>query len=432
MPITTSLAEKITFEEYLNELNDSIHSENSKQRLKLFLDGEPSRVFRNSISLELRRKQGTFFSSKKLAKTLFKMSEKYISNNSRIIDPTCGIGDLLLPFATKIAIGKNFVDIIKTWDNLIVAYDIDPILIKTTKIRLLLLSKLLDPRNNSASNLIYENSFRNIEVNSFKELKISLRPEDIIVFNPPFGSTLVTEENTWGNGRIQTAALFTIELLKKVLTGQNIFAVLPDVLRSGSRYDRWRDSIIKETDILQIKSFGRFDKNTDVDVFLVHLQKKKSNNVYNVKWTPTTRKEKINKYFDISVGPVVPFRLTGEGKNFIYINTKNALPWKGLKNLEKKIRFVGKSHKAPFVVVRRTSSPNDKNRAVPTLVNNPGNFVVENHLFVLSPKDGEVQTCKLLIRNLRNPKTNRWLNKYIRCRHLTKKSLLELPWWSNE
>lgn len=432
MHLPISKVSVLTFEEYLSKLNGSINLKNSKKNLNLILDGEPSRIFRDNVSLEFRRQHGAFFTNKKLASTLFKMSERYVSRNSRVIDPTCGIGDLLIPFASKMASGKNVTTTISLWNDQIFGCDINPILIEATKIRLFFLAKLLNGSINTFPNFRINDHFSNILVKDFFELDLKFERTDVIVCNPPFGSIQSNKQYSYGNGKMQRAAIFMHRLVENITTGQNIFAILPDVLRSGSRYEKWRNSITEIADVVQIKRYGRFDKYTDVDVFLIHFQKKKNKNVYSVKWVPTSSKESLGKHFDICVGPVVPFRLKNTGDKFIYVNTKNALPWKGIKNLSKRIKFNGKYHKAPFVVVRRTSGPNDNYRAVPTLINARGKFVVENHLFVLTPKDGSVKKCKLLIKNLKNQRTNKWLNEYIRCRHLTKKSLLELPWWSNE
>ena len=427
-----SQTESIKFEEYLNNLNNLKHLPNSKKSIKLILDGEPSRIFRDSFSLDYRREQGTFFSSHKLSYTLFRMADNYITPNAKVVDPTCGIGDLLLPFAAKLAAEKKFNEIIETWNNQIYGYDINSLLVRTTKIRLYYLSKLIDNNQNTLKYISVNKIIKNIAKRDFNDFNLNLQAKDIIIFNPPFGSMLAPEEISWGRGKIQTAAFFTINLLDKLPEGTNLFAVLPDVLRSGSRYGHWREEINKISDVLEIRMYGRFDSQTDVDVFIIHLKKKKTKNYNSIAWTPTTNSRKVEQYFNVCVGAVVPFRLKEEGKHCNYIDTKNALPWKGLKSLTTSVKFNGKSHRAPFVVVRRTSSPNDKQRIVPSLITKSGDFAVENHLFVLSPKDGTIETCKKLIENFKNPKTNRWINKYIRCRHLTKISLLELPWWLNE
>ena len=55
---------------------------------------------------------------------------------------------------------------------------------------------------------------------------------------------------------------------------------------------------------------------------------------------------------------------------------------------------------------------------------------VENHLIVLLPKNGDVQTCRELVHRLRFAKTDAWLDSRLRCRHLTTGALAEMPWWS--
>ena len=95
-------------------------------------------------------------------------------------------------------------------------------------------------------------------------------------------------------------------------------------------------------------------------------------------------------------------------------------------------RFEGRVFSPPFVVVRRTSRPGDKHRALGTIINNARPVAVENHLLVLLPKDGTVKACRELLRVLRKPQTTQWLDQYIRCRHLTVSALADLPWWSDE
>ena len=82
----------------------------------------------------------------------------------------------------------------------------------------------------------------------------------------------------------------------------------------------------------------------------------------------------------------------------------------------------------PFVVVRRTSSPSDRNRAVATVIVGEKSVAVENHLLVLLPKDGEVKNCHKLVQVLALAGTNDFLNAGIRCRHLTTGVVAQIPW----
>jgi len=89
--------------------------------------------------------------------------------------------------------------------------------------------------------------------------------------------------------------------------------------------------------------------------------------------------------------------------------------------------FSGPAFNPPFVVIRRTSRPGDKFRAVGTAILGAKPVAVENHLIACTPKDGSVETCRVLLRQLRKPETNDFLNRTIRCRHLTVSSVKHLP-----
>jgi hypothetical protein len=82
----------------------------------------------------------------------------------------------------------------------------------------------------------------------------------------------------------------------------------------------------------------------------------------------------------------------------------------------------------PFVAIRRTSSPSDTFRAAGTLVIGKQMIAAENHLIIARPKSGSIDDCRKLLRMLRNPDTNNFLNQRIRCRHLTVSAVREIPW----
>lgn len=67
-------------------------------------------------------------------------------------------------------------------------------------------------------------------------------------------------------------------------------------------------------------------------------------------------------------------------------------------------------------------------RASAVLIRSDEPVAVENHLIVLTPRDGTIKTCKTLLEILACETTTEWLDKRIRCRHLTVGVLKELPW----
>ncbi|MDI7120349.1 SAM-dependent DNA methyltransferase, partial [Escherichia coli] len=62
----------------------------------------------------------------------------------------------------------------------------------------------------------------------------------------------------------------------------NISAILPDVLRSGSRYHHFRDFISSEMKAT-CEIYGRFNSQTDVDVFILSGIKTE-NNLEKIEW----------------------------------------------------------------------------------------------------------------------------------------------------
>jgi hypothetical protein len=132
--------------------------------------------------------------------------------------------------------------------------------------------------------------------------------------------------------------------------------------------------------------------------------------------------------FSVSVGSVVPHRDPEVGTSLPYIHAR-ILPLHGdWRSASETRRFSGSTVPPPFVVVRRTSAPNQRRRLTATLILGTQTVAVENHLLVLRPLDGRVGTCRELLRLLRRTTSTEWINLRIRCRHLTVEALRELPW----
>ena len=136
--------------------------------------------------------------------------------------------------------------------------------------------------------------------------------------------------------------------------------------------------------------------------------------------------------FDVSVGPVVSYRDPHKGRWFPFIVSRGLPEWQTATDLPRKRRFLGQTFDPPFVVVRRTSRPGDRHRAVGTIIAGDRAVAVENHLIVARPRDSKLKTCEALLSVLHTPKTSSWLNQRICCRHLTVVAVRDLPWWRPE
>jgi hypothetical protein len=226
------------------------------------------------------------------------------------------------------------------------------------------------------------------------------------------------------------AAIFLDNSLDRMTPGGEILAILPEVLRSGSNYRKWRKHVGERAQIMLVKPFGIFDESADIDVFLVHLRKRERSEP-NLKRWPEYRNSKatVGSLFAVNVGRVVPFRNEENGPRYPYIHPRCVPPWKEMKSFPESVRFSGGIHQTPFVAIRRTSRPEHAYRAAATIITGADEVAVENHLIVCQPKDRKLATCRKLLRVLKTRETNRHLNRRIRCRHLTIESIASIRIW---
>src|SRR5260370_36345176 len=241
----------------------------------------------------------------------------------------------------------------------------------------------------------------------------------------------------WNAGLVTEAALFLEKCVKNALPGAKIVAILPDVLRTGSRYVRWRECIEKYAKIEEVKLAGCFDASTDVDTFVCKLLVSNNASKGGLDWwisNPVLDRStrKVDDYFEVRVGPVVPYRDPLDGPSYPYIHAHRLPTWQSIEANSEFRNFSGTTFVPPFVVVRRTSRPSDRYRAVGTIIVGEHPVAVENHLIVLKPRSNTLDECVELLDVLRCTKTNDWLNERIRCRHLTVTALRELPWWTEK
>ena len=144
--------------------------------------------------------------------------------------------------------------------------------------------------------------------------------------------------------------------------------------------------LVENSKYLEVETCGRFDTDTDVDVFILHIIKSSlpkglSFNIVNNNTNTTSN------YFDICVGSVVPHRDPEKGQTCKYLHAKNTHFNKVVERIDEKKRYAGKTFKAPFLTIRRTSSPSDNPRCKVSVINSRGKIAVENHLIVLKPKN---------------------------------------------
>lgn len=413
------------------DLCELISSDDS--RLFSLLNGRASEVLQ-TVSPDIRKKSGIFFTCRELSNRMIKKISDLLSRGLKVADPNFGAGDLLLACAEYFPLGSNLLNTVNKWADIVSGYELFDEFITAAKLRLVLMAAIRSKDVLGITDILLQSdSFPGLKKQDFVSSKNNYKDIDCFVLNPPFGYMNAPDDCQWASGKIQTAGWFLDKLFRSSHPGQHILAILPDVLRSGTRYHKWRKFIGEMSSSIKIEAAGRFDAGTDVDVFILHAVVR-SENENGVPWPekePCTSRNYTNTvsdYFDVCIGTIVPHRDPKEGHLFPYLHAKNAKQGQLINKISETIRTTHKVFNSPFVVLHRTSSPNDNPRCVASIVKDRRKVAVENHLIILKPKTGNVDMCQRLIDIFNSQITSDFLNQRIRCRHLTVSSVNEIPW----
>ncbi len=397
------------------------------------LDGQAAVRLRDTTALDTRRSRGAFFSSTRLRS--FALAEEPSSGGSCIatLDPAVGAGDLLIEVARRMPVSHDLVQTLQQWGLLLHGRDLEPEFVRLTKARLVMLAVSRGATENGDVSTDLGQFFPQIRVGDGLELLDSGWVGGHVVMNPPFTYHLADEGTSWTSGRTNLAATFLAAFCQNARPGTKLTAILPDVIRTGSRYARLRSLACEQIHISSVEPFGRFDDWADVDVFVLRgMARAPQPNTSEVKWWPGRPGRTLGDRFDVHVGPVVPHRDIEYGPKHPYLDARSVPLGGEFDSSDADLGgFQRRLFRPPFVLVRRTSRPGDKSRGVGTVVVGSQDVLVENHLIVLKPKDGLIHTCRRAAELLGSRYAKAWLDERIRCRHLTVRALRELRWFDS-
>lgn len=419
---------------YLMELKATLSTEDDSKALSSTHSAcKANAELRRLVPLERLREAGAFFTSVPLAQEALKYIANTLDDDSVVLDPTCGAGELLILCAIQSPSTLSLPQLLRRWTKNYIGRDLHESFVEVAKLRLLYALA----EHNGLISRISSRSLTNLKSNIvaksiFEDLGVVKKASHIVV-NPPYTMIAAPEECKWSSGRVNAAAVFLDAVIQNAKPGTRIAAILPEVLRSGARYGKWRGFVSKRCHVERVRTWGRFDEHTDVHVFMLDCvikDERTESSPLQVDWVsaPESANE-LNDYFDISVGPVVHYRDPHKGHWKPYLISKGLPVWETIDKPAKNRRYQGRTILPPFVVVRRVSRPEDAYRARPTIITGQRDVAVDNHLLVLKPKNGSLAKCKQLLTVLKDERTNEWLNQRIRCRHLTVGAMKKLPWW---
>ncbi|MEV7905645.1 N-6 DNA methylase [Streptomyces anulatus] len=426
---------------HLRELTTAATSGRSGLRHHLLasIDGEASEQLRRLVPLDYRRQVGAFFTPAALKQRVSGIlnSDAY---SERYLDPACGSGDLLLAASQALPIQGSLKETLEDWTDRLHGWDINSDFVEAARSRLVIAALLRHDHQvqNERFNLNTSKYFANISTkDGLEALKRQKAFVGHIVLNPPFSVVSSTSSQSWTSRPTSAAALFTYLAAHHLTDGSHLTAILPDVLRSGSRYTSWRTQMNSILMRSSLEIYGQFDEHADVDVFLLsakivrgHLSES-STAWWDVDSSAKEIFHSVNDFFSVRVGTVVDNRDPLDGPEFPFARARD-LPSHGvISTPSRRRRFTRRVFEPPFVLVRRTSRPStaqQQPRLAGVLINGREPVAVDNHLIVASPRDGRAESCQALLEVLSSPATSEWLNNRIRCRHLTVGAVREIPW----
>lgn len=417
----------------LVEFYDSIADSFDIQKINELIDlDNADAVLRAVLPIEEMRAIGSFFTGQALSTKAVESFGKVISAKSVVLDPTCGTGNLLIECSRKLSTKSSLTETLKIWGSVLRGYDIHESFVEATKLRLILeaLSRGAQKNCSLSEAITYLPGIKTADAMSICEAQLS----DIthVLMNPPFSSWPSPKNNYWNLGKVNAAGVIFDHMLRVLPSNCEVSAILPDVLRSGSRYDKWRQFINTKIDA-KICIIGRFNKKTNVDVFILNGTLQDNITDQRILWSAENlASSKIGDHFDVCIGPLVAYRDPQDGFLVPYAHSNNIPLWEITTDFSEKRKFKGRLIAPPFVVVRRTSSPSNRFRAAGAIIANTTPVAVENHLIVIKPKNGELSQCKALLKVLKCSKTNLFINEKIRCRHLTVGVMKEVPFMEND
>ncbi|CAL9459692.1 hypothetical protein SUDANB1_02606 [Streptomyces sp. enrichment culture] len=417
---------------HIDGVLDSLQSRGEAVRPQVdrLLDGHSAAELRRLVPLSYRRQVGAFFTPSNLRA---KVAEVLAATPAEsYLDPTCGAGDLLLAATEVMPLRATVPETLANWGENLHGWDLHEEFVQTAR-RRVALSAL--KRHYEISGHFDESTNLLEHLNGIQQADArtqEAKPVDAVVLNPPFTRAPASSGCNWAQGKTSNAAIFFLDALQHVRRGGYITAILPDSLRSGSNFNKWRATVECHTDVTHVERLGVFDDHTDIDVFLLVAKVRTTGpSRQSVPWwSKPPEGRTVGDLFEVRVGTVVDNRDPHEGESRPFLVARD-LPASGRAEIPSRRRlFSGRLFEPPFVAIRRTSRPTEgsASRAAGVIVTGDQEVAVDNHLLVAKPLKGGVKACNALVKMLAESSTNEMLDDRISCRHLTVSAIKQLPW----
>lgn len=423
------------YEPYVESLKDlaarTVTRGSSADEVEAALDGAASRALTKLVDRPARREAGAYFTSGIWKARLLEVLPAHLAG--AWLDPACGAGDLLICVARRLPIRRTLSATLNEWARFLHGVDLHPQFVEAAKLRLLALAAsrhaVCHPRSKPGQ-IDLDSLFPNIRTgDGLAALRESRQDLEGIIMNPPFTMQAAPRYLGWGTGGVTMAGLF-VDAAVTWNRGKRIVALLPDVVRTGSRYAALRKGLEERLTSATVGDIGKFGPDADVDVFVLAGIATAQSLGGTLEWWPgpLATATPLSSYAKVSVGTIVDNRDLHDGPWQPYLTARELGREVTMEVPERRRRTTRAPEVPPFVVLRRTSRPATGGRALdPVVVLGQTPVVVDNHLIVLRPHVNSVDACRLLAERLTSTQIARWLEGRIRLRHLTTRAVGEIP-----
>lgn len=390
------------------------------------LDGAPSRELRAAWSLAERRTHGAFFTTSVLRDGPFRNALPAAPRDLKAFDPTCGAGDLLIRWADRLPKKGDLGSTLQSWAPLLHGSDLQSGFVRLARARLVLAAaEVCAPGHGE---LALDDCLPNLRVEDGLSRLVEGAAIGWVLLNPPFGAVDTPSWMSSSSGKVSQAAVFVSAWAAGARPGDRLVAILPDALRSGTRYRAWRRSFSASATRQSVQPMGQFDVDVDIDVFLLSATASDAPSDNDGWWEERPATSKSKSYLDarVTVGPVVPHRDPETGPLVPFLSATSLPQERVAEAPADRRQFAGRLVTPPFVAIRRTSRPGQTPRARATVVTGTEGIAVENHLIVVRPSESSLEQCLAIAELLEQPESTTWLDNRQCGRHLTTASIREL------
>ena len=322
------------------------------------LDGQPDRALRRLVSVGQIRRCGAFFTGIRLSDAALGPLLRSLSANSRIDDPALGVGDLLLSCAAVLPVKATLTATLKTWRQCFSGRDIHNEFVRAACLRLTLTAWRRTTVPKSMGKIDLDWAFPGLQTGCGLEDSDAIERATHLVMNPPFSMVDSRPGREWGSGKVNAAAVFVDQCLDAARDGTRLVAILPEVLRGGSRAPavaaagRIKNAL--ESDGIDGPGFR------EMPTLMFSCSTLSYPDTIPPKawdWGQMTGETElqVGDFFEVLVGPVVDYRDPHHGPWRLFIVSHAVPRWQVLDDIPTRRRFAGRVLQPPFVVVRRTS-----------------------------------------------------------------------------